>query len=195
MATWVGRGILLVAVIATVAAACSTFSSSSGEPDAAAPMPPSDAAVQDQATTDAPQGVDAADAGVVVPDPDAACRERDAGYAIANCTDAGVHSVSCGSQVCQDGTPICCRGDGGGTPADCRASCTSDTVFLECDSPDDCGEGQVCCGLAMSAGIRAVCAKECGPLPYLALCTSSLHCRNGSCTTAYSNTGYRYCTN
>lgn len=188
---WGGFG---VAAIAAVVAACSAFGSSSGEPDAATPTPPSDAAAAADAAVESPPGIDSGDAGFVVPTTDAACRERDAGYAIANCGDAGAHAVSCGAEICRDGTPVCCRGDGGTAP-DCRDSCVSDTVFLECDSPDDCAEGQVCCGYAMSSGIRAVCAETCGPPPEIALCTSSAQCRNGSCTTTYSTTGYRYCTN
>jgi hypothetical protein len=202
MASLGGRGILFVGTLAAVAAACTSFGSSSGEPDAASPLAPDasplapDAAFgepdRDAARVDA-RGIDATDAGAVaVAEADASCRDRDAGYANPNCGDGGAREVACGSQVCRDGTPACCRGDG--STANCKASCGSDSVFLECDSPNDCAEGQVCCGYAMSSGIRAVCAKSCGPLPSIALCTDSSQCRNGSCTTTYSTTGYRYCT-
>jgi hypothetical protein len=193
MASSVGWGTLLAATIAVVAA-CTTFGASTGEPDASSSAP--DATVREPDRDAAPlldaERIDA-DAGiVVVPEADASCRDRDAGYAIPNCGDGGARAVACGAQVCQEGTPTCCRGDG--TSADCRSSCGSDTVYLECDSPNDCAEGQVCCGYAMSSGIRAVCAKSCGLAPALALCTSSSQCRNGNCTATYSNTGYRYCT-
>ena len=184
----------MAATIAVVAA-CTTFGSSTPEPDASAPAP--DATVSEPERDAAPildaDRIDVADSGAVVASPpDAACRDRDAGYAIANCGDGGARAVACGSQVCRDGTPACCRGDG--TTADCKNSCGADVVYLDCDSPDDCAEGQVCCGYAMSAGIRAVCAKNCGVAPAIALCTNSAHCRSGSCTTSYANTGYRYCT-
>ncbi len=193
----------MAATIAVIAA-CTTFGSGTPEPDARAPEPDASAPAPDATVSErererdaAPvldaEPIDAADAGAFLPSPpDAACRERDAGFAVANCGNGGARGVACGTQVCRDGTPTCCRGDGG--TAECKNTCGADAVYLDCDSPDDCAEGQVCCGYAMSAGVRAVCAKDCGGLPAIALCTDASHCRSGSCTTPYAGTGYRYCT-
>ncbi len=82
-------------------------------------------------TDSGPSGLDAAPSGAI---------------------DAGPPGVTCGTETCVD-PQICCVAVAGGTtsracalPADCMG------VAAACDGPEDCGSGEVCCGMRSAGG-------------------------------------------
>jgi hypothetical protein len=72
--------------------------------------------------------------------------------------------VICGGERCA-GT--CCTTLGEAcksSPKQCATAANGEVTFAECDGPEDCGAGKVCCltGSELLAPAFAACAKSCG---------------------------------
>lgn len=70
--------------------------------------------------------------------------------------------VYCGGVVCQ-GTDLCCIKPGNPPFYSCAASGTCENAEIQCDGPEDCSVGFVCCGMVDVNGnyLKLHCAKEC----------------------------------
>jgi hypothetical protein len=80
-----------------------------------------------------------ADADVTAPDAD-----------LGGGADAA-NGVACGDTVCDPDSEVCCITQGSGPPpgettTECTAPDACEGSAATCDGPEDCGDGEVCCG-------------------------------------------------
>ena len=61
-------------------------------------------------------------------------------------TPSATDQIECGGKTCSGATPYCCAGVGSADCVDANTTvCTQDRFLMRCDSPSDCGQGEVCC--------------------------------------------------
>jgi hypothetical protein len=125
---------------------------------------------------------DAAADVVTLPEPDAGARPL--GNGIACHTDGG--------ETCPPGN-ACCEVWGGGvdhciersTSDSCPGEDAGGTSVIDCDDPNDCAAGQICCGvltLDTFAKFHAQCRADCTGAGRLRLCRAAADCPTGTCT-------------
>ena len=79
--------------------------------------------------------------------------------------------VTCGSSTCI-GTQVCCV-DPGGPTFKCADSCSDGGVAINCDGPEDCTGGKVCCGTVdVGSGTPPTCPISTGAASCAATCTT-----------------------
>jgi len=115
----------------------------------------------------------------------------------------GAGTIDCGMMTCNAATEQCCLGGGpGGGTATCIA--IGDTcmgVASDCDGPEDCGAGQVCCASRdSSGGFGARCADSCGGGGTIGggfeLCHDAMDCSDRAdmcCPLAFGGISGAYC--
>lgn len=95
--------------------------------------------------------------------------------------------VACPDAPCADAVDVCCLDQTTGARS-CEPSCPDDQRRFECDSPDTCGSGTVCCVAIVSEQDGAACTRR-AELRYsyceLSSCGGRLACRkDADCTGA-----------
>jgi len=90
--------------------------------------------------------------------------------------------IPCGLVVCTAGAQYCCADPP--QQVECKLSgqgCTGSRV--RCDGPEDCGQGQLCCGTLNGAQTQyneVMCDNNCGSNERV-FCHSTSQCATGTC--------------
>jgi hypothetical protein len=100
-------------------------------------------------------------------------------------TDGGTHSdagaaddqslvVSCGEDTCPRESQVCCFTGYPGLTTTCTASDSCGELVAACDGPEDCSDGDICCGDQSGAACKK--ASECTGFTAAQLCHTSADC-------------------
>jgi hypothetical protein len=111
----------------------------------------------------------------------------EAGVLVGSCNppDAGGppnYGITCGGTTCTSPTDWCCMSASAGCQAR-SMQCTQNTLPMECDGPEDCPVGQICCGSYNPE--MTYCTGQCGPTPLAnagdgRLCHTNQDCANNA---------------
>ncbi len=106
----------------------------------------------------------------------------------------GVSLLPCGPHPCPSPAQACCSGDQGktGTCVAAAMQCPNQGLRYECQGPEDCGGGQVCC---FKVDRGSFCNNGCvfGQISYI-VCHRQADCQNGgTCQPLAQGSPYKGC--